>query len=110
MSTQHTPGPWAVVYGYDGSIEVCSARPVRINLTTAGSVVVADICKHEDAEHFSAEANARLIAAAPELLCCAKEVLELIDGFSYDVRTLDQVQSIEARLRAVVVKATGSAA
>lgn len=60
----HTPGPW-IAEGDD----VISTRPMRFNLTTAGTPVIARVCKHEDAESgFPYEANARLIAAAPELL------------------------------------------
>lgn len=71
---KHTPGPWTVSYRVDG-ITVDTAQPVRFNLTTAGTAVIARVCAHEDAEHFSGEANALLIAAAPDLLKALKVAL-----------------------------------
>lgn len=64
MDKQHTPGPWRA----DGA-EVWATKPIRFNLTTAGTPMIATACKHQDAEGgFPFEANARLIAAAPDLL------------------------------------------
>ena len=69
-ANKHTPGPWR----YEEA-EVWATAPMRFNLTTAGTPMIATLCKHEDAEGgFPVEANARLIAAAPELL----EALEFI--------------------------------
>jgi hypothetical protein len=76
MSTQHTPGPWAV-----GTDTARDAAPGRVHvlaqsITTSGLETVAVA---------STENNARLIAAAPELLDalidCADTlaVLALID-------------------------------
>lgn len=64
MSAQHTPGPWKIDPNRRGKAITCS-----IGLTIAG----AHKCGSQDA-------NARLIAAAPELLealkeCCADLVI-----------------------------------
>lgn len=68
----HTPGPWEV----QGS-EVWATRAIRFNLTTAGTPLIARVCEHKDAEGgFPYEANARLIASAPELL----EALQRIEA------------------------------
>ena len=99
--TKHTPGPWQIGYDYDGSISVDSVNPVRINLTTAGTVVIADICEHKDAEHFSSEANARLIAAAPEML----EALQLCRWHMYEHASNTPDNAFE-KLCAAIAKAT----
>ena len=94
--SKHTPGPWDVSHGYDGSISVDTVNHVRLNLTTACKVVVADICNHEMAESFSSEANARLIAAAPELL----EALE------YAIKQVPELETVPG-IAAAIAKARG---
>jgi len=105
--SKHTPGPWVVSHGYDGSISVDSADHVRLNLTTACKVVVADICKHEMAEHFSADANARLISAAPDLLIALQDVCAVLmhRGVSHNAGSPDRTALNQAR--AAIAKATG---
>ena len=105
MSAKHTPGPWAVSYSADG-MTVDTAKPVRFNLTTAGTAVVCNVFPYHDAEHFSGEANARLIAAAPELLASLRWALGAMaarnpvwtEGENY------------AQARAAIAKAEGGAA
>lgn len=58
MSAQHTPGPWSV------ERHPHSGHPL---VAGEGEYVVAD-CGNGEIETASEEANARLIAAAPELL------------------------------------------
>ena len=72
---KHTPGPWR----YEGA-EVWATAPIRFNLTIAGTPMIATLCKHEDAEGgFPVEANARLIAAAPELLEALSSLLPHVE-------------------------------
>ena len=104
-NANHTPGPWAVLKGYDGSIEVASSKPVRINLTTAGTVIVSRVCAHDDAEHFSAMANAHLIAAAPELLEALIDVSNQARHSDYDW-PVDLARAVSA----ASAKATGEQA
>lgn len=62
--SKHTPGPWKA----DGH-EVWATHPIRFGLVTAGTPMIAQACKHEGTEgDFPYEANARLLAVAPELL------------------------------------------
>ncbi|WP_286898843.1 hypothetical protein [Achromobacter sp. UBA2119] len=58
MTTKHTPGPWAP-HLVDETIVVIPRRPLPQHISTLGHSEVAD-----DEDY----ANARLIAAAPELL------------------------------------------
>ena len=89
MSVQHTPGPWKV----DGNV-------IRGDEKSNGSVSVA--CILDVAYPYgrwageSAQANARLIAAAPDLLEACKVALGII-GFGAEH---DQIS-------AAIAKATG---
>jgi hypothetical protein len=99
MNTKHTPGPWRVdpdhfrdVQTTDGAIEICLAEggePYGKNLFSVPPIE-------------EAHANARLIAAAPDLLEALKAILEDMDsehGTDYDY----------AKARAAIAKATGEA-
>ena len=69
MSTQHTPGPWALG-SKSGHIETANAWRMSIAICYNKDSRADGVSKEEF------EANARLIAAAPDLL----EVLELCQG------------------------------
>lgn len=78
MSAQHTPGPWiACEYGgygdYDGKC--------RVVLGEGGDIRTAVVLGFDTPEN---EANARLIAAAPDLLealrYCRNSLKAVIDG------------------------------
>lgn len=117
---KHTPGPWAVSKGYDGSISVSATRAYRINNISAGTPIICDVYQHPEFNSFSGAANARLIAAAPELLEAlkwyenqakemgkaaihsdSKRILELMKEIAVDYGEL---------ARAAIAKATGGAA
>lgn len=103
---KHTPGPWEVSKGYDGSISVSATRPYRINNISAGTPVICDVYQHLEFDSFSGEANARLIAAAPELLDALRGLLALeeenLRGYD-DIDVCTEVQFA----RAAIAKATG---
>ena len=87
-TAQHTPGPWAIAGHYIGTLGV--------NVATVGYA--------SGAEH----ANARLIAAAPDLLAALERIANSEeyhgDAFSCDFETLQNVA------RAAIAKATGQPA
>lgn len=66
----HTAGPWAIRRGHS-VVEVRTVAGLEIAATTGG-----DYWKNFSDE---ALANARLIAAAPELLAALREAIELLD-------------------------------
>lgn len=70
MTTKHTPGPWST-HLVDDTIVIIPRRPLPQKFSTLGHSEVAD------EEDF---ANARLIAAAPELLEALQMALVYIDG------------------------------
>lgn len=60
MNTKHTPGPW-LYEGHPNALIIWSDEKSR-------STEICHITPHGDLHNSVGEANARLIAAAPELL------------------------------------------
>jgi hypothetical protein len=105
-NAQHTPGPWrtcTLPYAEGGRGQVVADVP-----TCFGSVAVrADVltaCPPKAELDAQGLANARLIAASPDLLAACKAVLERANGKLYDT---DQVtgETFDAALRAAIAKA-----
>lgn len=96
---QHTPGPWQV----DGNV-------IRGDAQGNGSVSVA--CILDVAYPYgrwageSAKANARLIAAAPDLLESLQEVLPMLEQLLM-IRGEPEPGSIGHKARAAIAEATG---
>lgn len=70
MSTQHTPGPWELSEG-DTSLWAKSPLGARVR--------ISNIIKHAPINGINHAANARLIAAAPDLLAALEDLLENLD-------------------------------
>lgn len=100
MTTNHTPGPWST-HLVDSTVVVIPRRPFPQQISTLGHSEVADEQDY---------ANARLIAAAPELLEALEEAVDLawivdshqvqfdptvVFGQFYDFSGLDGVRRIE---------------
>lgn len=89
----HTPGPWWRALGADGVYEV-----------GAGDEVLARVQRREVSFGFKAggsdEANARLIAAAPELLAALEDLIA-----PYNMS--EDYQAKIDRARAAIKKAKG---
>src|SRR5690606_804850 len=96
MTTKHTPGPWAVRYDYvvqapsfdDGRLAPV-AQPYGVN--------------SDGTDLF---ANARLIAAAPELLAALTEAEVFMAGFEGD-ELQDGIDAKLQQARAAIAKALG---
>ena len=101
--TKHTPGPW------ETKPEECDKPYIRIRGTRLGSrykvanaiTPVYDGVGAREAEET--RANARLIAAAPELLEALQAIIN--DGLHCDV-----VPHLHTKARAAIAKATGEPA
>lgn len=93
MTTSHTPGPWAS-HLVDETIVVIPRRPLPQHISTLGHSEVAD-----DEDY----ANARLIAAAPELLAA----LEIADKFCGSLTSDECPDSVHIPIRAAIAKAKG---
>ena len=68
---RHTPGPWEIHYGSDG--------PEIHGEGSRGGLVIADISPEWGGDEM-AEANARLIAAAPETTEALADLVEQLEG------------------------------
>ena len=101
-NAKHTPGPWVILKGWDGTVEISASRPYRINNISAGTPLICDVYQHPAFDGFSSQANANLIASAPELL----EALELISR--YIEPTAVDAASMQKVARAAIAKATGA--
>jgi hypothetical protein len=91
MKAKHTPGPWRIV----GDTEV-----------RAGGTIICDTLQfrvpHPAAQAFAAP-DARLIAAAPDLLAALQALEWAVSGVDYiETEYADQV----AQARAAIAKAT----
>lgn len=93
---KHTPGPWEddKTTGPEPRI---TGGPLR--LIKSGGFVIAFVPMWLDDEHIEARANARLIAAAPELLALLKDWREACGAMIHD--------ELAALTDAVIAKATG---
>jgi hypothetical protein len=88
---KHTPGPWVTDDKQSGDV-------FRYVMPEDGSVL--PICRL-DVDRFETEANARLIAAAPELLEALKEIVRNDPWGSSSAGMI---------ARAAITKATGESA
>jgi hypothetical protein len=103
--SKHTPGPW-IFYA-----DMPSVDPAWHLVTTANKMrVLANV--HIEPGNAADEANARLIAAAPELLGALSDMLGEFDDLSVtdDIRTqigwsANTIKSLQ-RARAAIAKAT----
>lgn len=76
----HTRGPWGVMNRYAHVVAV------------GGGEVIADIRNGGGGYDYTAEANARLIAAAPELLAALKAVADELEGYLPDDRNSEALE------------------
>ena len=99
MSAGHTPGPW----GY----RLEAVRTVIFHKTGIGERAIAVGAGHYP-DHI---ANARLIAAAPDLLAALQQELEALEMDRRWAETCDLERIIARydRLEAAIAKATGAA-
>lgn len=110
----HTPGPWRldnnIAYGW-------KTNPFSITVRKRGvhSTTVANIPAKQTISRDEAEANARLIAAAPDLLEALVELSKSFIGtYGNDTRSDNEIdlhrEFWEKRAREAIAKATGGSA
>ena len=109
--TTHTPGPWAFSrWERHGDVRFYIAQQDGAPYTPDFSDVATLIAETVSIERFAVqEANARLIAAAPELLVALKAVLASLDWHTEQHGNvgLDAQRKLDAR--AVIAKVEGVA-
>ena len=98
MSAQHTPGPWRTDDRYCGAI---LADGNQVAMATMNGFLPAEI----------RDANARLIAAAPELLVAAERILAGAESLVRADAAGNRFRSVHAdhlvALQAAIAEATG---
>lgn len=108
MEAKHTPGPWVIgsVYRED------FGQYAQIHADEQFGDIVARVCVSHKANHTLNEcgqANARLIAAAPELLIAAQSLVAWTGAAEMypDNRRKAFLDDVE-QARAAIAKATGA--
>lgn len=104
--SKHTPGPWKIVDGFMGKIEIESSNERDTSDTFLRFTLARDIGGRVHGEEFDdyseVEANANLIASAPDLL----EALETIKRRMYEPRKF-MLQEVEAMVDIAIARAKG---
>lgn len=98
----HTPGPWRIENRY---FVESTTGPKHIR----GISTVADCRPYASDDHPEAEANARLIAAAPDLLVELQESLPLLHLLAAKMNTPAVVVARIESAKAAIRKATQGA-
>jgi len=94
--SKHTPGPWSIAR---------SGFPVDAFGILSGDMAIGQTVYIEDYdEHL---ANARLIAAAPEMLEACKQALRRIEQLDIDADPAVGPDPTQDLLKAVIAKAEG---
>ncbi len=101
--SKHTPGPWEIGCEQTDGL----GRYAQVQSSEEFGDIVARVCVAHKANHTlnrSGRANARLIAAAPELLDALQEIVSAADGSGWD-----QLDAGFSKARAAIAKAKGEA-
>ena len=93
---QHTPGPWKAV-------EAAYNPPGWLWVQNGPGALLADVHQNKNIPLEARNANARLMAAAPELLEALQEIITAADGEGWS-----QLDAGFTKARAAVAKALGN--
>jgi hypothetical protein len=102
---EHTPGPWRLTTDYEEKLYIKgsnSSAPLAVVVPLPRGVLCR-LCGKKIHSHCisnEGEANARLIAAAPELLAALEEMEIMVQDRAYSQIVID-------RTRAAIAKAKG---
>jgi len=113
MTEGFTPGPWFVAHHELTDIHVCAPDAGNVDDPWNIAVVIGACGYPSDPRSGSTEANARLIAAAPDLDAAAREIDRLLLVIESAVRNADPVhhEAVLAALKAnrtAIAKASGA--
>lgn len=113
MSDAFTPGPWAHTKSVCGGDVCFDIHQVEIDgkWVPGSDIAYTTLFRTYVAEHLDVQkANARLIAAAPELLEELNNCFELLDTCFSGAQVDSCIGVAITKARAAIAKATGSAA
>jgi hypothetical protein len=91
---KHTPEPWEI-----------SQEPPRWIIQSTGVPMGAKAVAWMVGDYLECNANARLIAAAPDLLAALRQVMGWIDNWSPNFVGDDEWPEAQAGIRAAIAKA-----
>lgn len=92
MKTQHTPGPWTIgptSSFASGNWRIVTTHDGTTNICACHGTIITDAEMHP--MNQTRDANARLIAAAPDLLAALQAAVAQLDRFAGALAT-DQIQ------------------
>mgnify|MGYP001617764458 CR=1 FL=1 len=89
MTAQHTPGPWTV-----------EPEPDGWSVTTNVYFLATVYFGHEGPKDTEASANARLIAAAPDLLAALQNVVRCIEAEGCNHVAIEGAHAVIAKAEA----------
>jgi DNA-binding TFAR19-related protein (PDSD5 family) len=98
MSATHTAGPWVIGHSYTDE------HAIRVG--SDEDLCVAVVCAL-DPQSDEAQANAALVATAPELLAAVDNVIEWIETAGKIARERIDDENLAAVLRSVAARARG---
>lgn len=112
MNNKHTPGPWKVTYNGSYGPYVDAPGNDRTGYGTAAHDIGIETHSICAVGGPNAKANARLIAAAPELLAALKLCAEIIRDAGDELPTMvaggyDQVNEAADAVNAALARAEG---
>ena len=103
-SPAHTPGPWTI---HESAFSSALVKELHIGTPTRTAACVYDDCAAGILVRSEVEANARLIAAAPDLLAALECILKRYE--SAGVQCYPEARREVIAARAAIAKATGGA-
>ncbi len=89
-----TPAPWKIkkIKSFDKTLVY-----IQINDNNSKGIAFAGVYKRINKNNYKmewdeeAEANARLIASAPEMLACLEDIKDFLQSHGYDTRLVKQI-------------------
>lgn len=106
MTTKHTPGPWSIEYPLPGDTSHCAKSGCQMAIQAP---IGPDVCWIRSFSEWSemAKANARLIAAAPELLEALENIWDFLAEDDGEGACSPLYQSSIDKVKAAIAKAKG---
>lgn len=105
--SKHTPGPWAISNAYGGGTAIWISSKSGAPMVLQGAQCLrSDTAKYEQISVDQLQANARLIAATPELLGALQVMLRDYAAV-HDIGDVEMQPAIY-QARAAIAKATGN--
>lgn len=102
----HTPGPWKTYRGAVWSTHESVSGPVTKGMRTNHVCAISERLKMPDGER---EANARLIAAAPDMLAALEAIISQMDQGGQGATQVFNRDACIQHARAAIAKARGEA-